>query len=189
MRGQLLPDERKFLYDAVVMAKPKLVLEVGTWCGGGSTLQIAEALLFNGFGRLITCEIDVDLYSEAFGIYNCEKWAGVVECRNVDSSSLISELIAGGDIPDFLFFDGPEDPDLNLKDLLLLEGHLAVGSYFCAHDWDLGVRVDGGVSVKSRLVRPYVEGSGGWDVVGGLTYPVSVGIVLARYRGVNSGCV
>ncbi len=182
MRGQLLPEERKFLYNSIITIKPNLVLEIGTWRGGGSTYQIAEALLFNNSGKLVTCETNTDFYREALSIYDCDKWNDIVDCRNVNSSVLIKELIDKGDIPDFLFFDGPEDPESNLEDFLHLEQYLSDDSYFCAHDWDLGTRIDGLKSIKSKLIRPYVENSDKWIIIKSLSYPVSVGIVLARYK-------
>ena len=59
--GQMMPQERKFLFDAVFECKLKTVLEVGTWRGGGSTLQIIQALnMFGGIGTLHICETNIE---------------------------------------------------------------------------------------------------------------------------------
>ena len=63
-----------------------------------------------------------------------------------------------------MFFDGPEDPGLNLSDFKLLEPFLRQGAVFCAHDWDTDMRDDGLVSVKAELLRPYLENSQDWEI-------------------------
>jgi hypothetical protein len=52
-----------------------------------------------------------------------------------------------------------------------------------AHDWDLGVRVDGMTSTKSTLLRPYLESSSSWKIIRALTAPESVGLVCAQKMG------
>lgn len=180
MNGQLLPQERALLYNAVIKASPKLVLEIGTWKGGGSTYQIANALLATMSGILHTCEVNTEFFAEASQIYNTDKWRNIVFCHNIPSTKLITQLIANNTIPDFIFEDGPEDPALNIADLMLLEPHLKQGTIFCAHDWDLDVRVDGGVSIKSQSIRPYIENSPNWEIIEYITKPISVGMVVAK---------
>lgn len=180
MQGELLPAERALLHETVLNNAPKLVLEIGTWKGGGSTHQIATALSKNQSGVLHTCETNSDFYHEAIQIYNTDEWKDTVFCHHQPSTQLIQQLIDANQIPDFVFEDGPEDPELNMADFALLEPHLSKGAIFCAHDWDLDKRVDGGVSIKSRLVRPYIENSSSWHVLKYITKPVSVGMVVAR---------
>ena len=181
MIGQLLPQERSLLFDTVLKAQPKLVLEIGTWKGGGSTYQIASALFSTFSGVLHTCEVDPEFFAEAAEIYNTDKWRNIVFCHNIPSTQLINQLIANNTIPDFIFEDGPEDPALNIADLLLLEPHLKKGTIFAAHDWDLDLRVDGGISIKSQLIRPYIENSPKWRIVEYITKPISVGMVVAEF--------
>jgi predicted O-methyltransferase YrrM len=177
MEGQLWPDERQLLYDTVFATRPNIALEVGTWKGGGSTYQIAMALSAVGHGTLYTCETDKQLYLEASNVH---KGNDSVKCFNIPSTQLITNLISASHIPDFVFFDGPEDPDLNLSDFRLLEPFLRPGAVFCAHDWDTGVRDDGLVSTKAKLLRPYLENSKDWEIQSQLTGPVSVGMVVAK---------
>jgi len=58
--------ERRFLTDAIRNAskKPQVVLETGTWLGGGSTLHILRALHQNGTGHLWGIEIDRSIYTQ-----------------------------------------------------------------------------------------------------------------------------
>ncbi len=179
MEGQLLPDERAFLYNAVIERKPSIVLEVGTWKGGGSTLQIASALASNNKGVLYTCEVDPALYTEAVNNYSSSRFRDYVKFHNKPSTILIESMIKNNNIPDFVFFDGPEDSDLNINDFKLLDQYLPSGSYFCMHDWDLGHRHDGISSSKATLLRPYLEQLTTWKIIRSLTAPISVGIVLA----------
>lgn len=180
MIGQLLPQERALLFNTVLKAKPKLVLEIGTWKGGGSTYQIASALFAIFSGVLHTCEIDPEFYTEASQIYNTDPWQNIVFCHHISSTELIQQMIALNTIPDFIFEDGPEEPELNMSDFLLLEPHLQKSTIFCAHDWDLDVRVDGGTSIKSKLIRPYIENSSKWQIKEYITKPISVGMVVAE---------
>ena len=181
MEGQLLPDEREFLYNAVAERSPSIVLEVGTWKGGGSTLQIAMALSLND-GILHTCELDKSLYDIAVKSYEGTLHDHRISFWNISSTELINQLINDDRIPEFVFFDGPEDPIINMNDFKLIEKHLPIGAYFCMHDWDTGVRIDGLKSTKAVLVRPYLEQSNKWEILRSLTAPVSVGIVLAKKR-------
>ncbi len=54
----------EFLRTLVTTVKPNLVVETGTFMGV-STLWIAEALRLNGFGRIISCEYDPQVFAAA----------------------------------------------------------------------------------------------------------------------------
>ena len=179
MEGQLWPVERQLLYDTVFETKPSILLEIGTWKGGGSTYQIATALSNLRHGVLHTCEINTPFYLEAAKIYGGSRWQGIVKCYNIPSTQLINQLIGDNQIPDFIFCDGPEDPDLNLSDFLLLEPYLRNGAIFCVHDWDMNIREGGVVSMKAKLLKPYIENSTNWKIQTYLTMPDSVGMVVA----------
>lgn len=188
MEGQMTVQERIFLYQAALeklsIMENGTALEIGTWKGGGSTLQISTAIMnvdLSGHYRgniLHTCEVDPILYSEAVAAYETTPQSKYVVFHNKPSDIVIDELIWKGNIPQFVFFDGPEDPEINMNDFLKLDEHLKVGTRFCMHDWDLDVRFDGLVSTKAKLLRPYLEKSNKWHQIGSLTKPISVGIVL-----------
>ena len=64
IEGQLNDTERRILTEAILRApkKPQVVIEVGTWLGGGSTLHILRALEENGVGHLWGIEADRSIY-------------------------------------------------------------------------------------------------------------------------------
>ena len=64
--GQLNSVERQLLSDTILNAesKPEVVLEVGTWLGGGSTIHILRALEKNGAGHLWGIEADKSVYEQ-----------------------------------------------------------------------------------------------------------------------------
>lgn len=178
MEGQLYPEERKFLHDAVLEAKADHILEVGTWKGGGSTWQIAEAIKKLGRGHLYTCETNDKFFAEASEIYVSHRR---VHLYHEESTSLIRRLINSIDFG-FVFFDGPNDPDHSFGDFKLLEPSLKSGAYFCMHDWDICTRPCGTVAKKAERLRPHLESLETWEILRTLTAPESVGIVLARKK-------
>ena len=175
--------ERIFLHGAVYQRlkdeENAAVLEVGTWKGGGSTLQIATAIKNTGRNHILhTCETDIQLFTQAVESYSNNDLNKFIRFNNIPSTALIDRMIDENNIPKFVFFDGPEDPAINLEDFKRIDEHLKPGAQFCMHDWDLDVRIDGLVSTKAKLLRPYLENSKNWRQLSNLTKPVSVGIVL-----------
>jgi prolipoprotein diacylglyceryl transferase len=71
----------EFLKCLVTTMKPQLVVETGTFMGI-STLWLAEGLKQNGFGKVITCENDPEVYGKAkerFATSGLDQW---IELRN-----------------------------------------------------------------------------------------------------------
>src|SRR5688572_7687961 len=66
IEGQLNARERELLGRAILDAnpRPKIVLEVGTWLGGGSTVHFLRALEKNGEGHLYGIECDRSIYEQ-----------------------------------------------------------------------------------------------------------------------------
>src|SRR2546427_8308612 len=66
VEGQLSHLERELLVKGILSAAspPKVVVEVGTWLGGGSTLHILRALEKNGQGHLWGIEADRGIYEQ-----------------------------------------------------------------------------------------------------------------------------
>lgn len=160
-QAEMLPLERKALYDSVALNKPKVILEVGTGCGGGGTYFMSRALEDNN--------IDCTLYT-------CDPMRGpdqsflemfpFVNYRSDYSTNLINELIEKHIAPDFLFFDGPENPDIALNDLKALEPVIEEDTILCIHDYELNMRgYDKAYSTKSKLIRPYLEASDSWEEI------------------------
>lgn len=89
----------EFLYALVKTAKPSLVVETGTFMGI-STLAIAEAMEWNGLGRVVSCEKDPQVFEAEKQKIGASKFRDRIELRN--ESSL--EMTVAGEI-DLLFSD------------------------------------------------------------------------------------
>ena len=96
----------EFLKCMVTTMKPAVVVETGTFTGI-STLWIAEGLKENGFGRVITCEYDREVYTAAKKRFDESGMSEWIDCRF--GSSL--ELKVDGEI-DLLF----SDSDLKIRE-------------------------------------------------------------------------
>lgn len=186
--GEMLPYERYRLHNWILEIKPKVVFEVGTGNGGGSTYYIANALkkLENG-GLIYTCDperkINEILLSDFKNITYYHK----------PSFEMLELLINQNIIPDFIMFDGPENPDIALKDIKFLEQYIDENTHFAMHDWDLKRPYDNGTSTKSVKIREYMENSENWVLLEILKSNVknsdfddlpydSVGLCLYKYK-------
>jgi predicted O-methyltransferase YrrM len=93
----------EFLRCCVTTAKPRLVVETGTFMGI-STLWIAEALKQNGSGRVITCEYDPLVFANAKQRIDGSGLSEWIECRNQSSLEMqvegtIDLLFSDSDMP------------------------------------------------------------------------------------------
>ena len=93
----------EFLRTLVTTVKPNLVVETGTFMGV-STLWIAEALRLNGFGRIISCEYDPQVFAAAKEKIDASEFRDLIDLRN--ESSL--EMKVDGTID--LFFSDSDMP-------------------------------------------------------------------------------
>lgn len=186
--GEMLPYERYSLYSWIKKYKPKNLLEIGTGTGG-STQYISDAMNENGFGKIYSCDparspsIDFLMSRKNLLFYSLE------------SHYLIQSIIAEKIDIDFIFFDGPENPNIALSDLLELEKYITVNTLFCMHDWHMGIRnYDLAISTKCYNVKPYIENSNKWTLIELLnaneknsdfdnTKYDSVGLCLYQYKG------
>src|SRR5260221_1658855 len=134
VEGQLNSTERALLVDAVLSAsaRPRIVLEVGTWLGGGSTLHILRALEKNGHGHLWGIEADRSIYERMLA--NVKTRAPQATHRFTPvfgfSQQVIPEWISGqppGFQLDFVFLDGGNRPLEQLTEFRLLDPHIPVG--------------------------------------------------------------
>lgn len=168
--GQLYDCERLALHNAVLRCKPMFAFEVGTWYGGGSTLQIANALRKNGRGKLVTCEPDFNKFSVASDFYDDDD---VVIVYNSRACDILSDVCLLYGPPSFIFFDGSEEPQESLDDFMFLDGVVGSGTVFMMHDWITPK------SHKADLLRPYLENLKSWRITNVLMPPASVGLVEA----------
>src|SRR5271165_3335816 len=93
----------EFLRTLVTTIKPNLVVETGTFLGV-STLWIAEAMRMNGFGRIISCEYDSQVFAAAKEKIETSAFRDLIDLRN--ESSL--EMKVDGPID--LFFSDSDMP-------------------------------------------------------------------------------
>ena len=158
--GQLNEQERDILTAAIRDAskKPKVVLEVGTWLGGGSTLHILRALEENGAGHLWGIEADRSIY---------EKMLANVQSAAPKASARFSALLGFSQtvIPqwlaeqprdvavDFVFLDGGNRPIEQIEEFQLLDPHIPVGGQLLAHDAKLR---------KGKWFVPYISRLDNW---------------------------
>lgn len=177
----MTPYERKLLFEATRWARPKIVLEVGTGSGASSHF-ILEALHKNKRGVLHTCD-PVRRYKPS----NVSKYRNLFHYYHECSSVLIPRMIQENKIPDFLFFDGPEVPEVALDDFKILEGKVSSGTVFMMHDWyPYKRKFDNGISVKSSMLRPYFHSLETWNTIleiSGAEYEKgkeTVGMIIAQ---------
>jgi predicted O-methyltransferase YrrM len=135
VEGQMYQIERKALYDSVIEKKPKNILEIGTWKGGGSTYYLsAAAYEYDGF--LFTIEPDPSFYNYALRLYQQDP---LKELRNRicflfgESHQIIPNLLSLGTF-DYIFFDGKEDPDQTIREFNMLAPCIKPGLTIAMHD-------------------------------------------------------
>ena len=93
----------EFLRTLVTTVKPNLVVETGTFLGV-STLWIAEALRMNGFGRIVSCEYDPQVFAAAKQKIDASEFGDLIDLRN----ELSLEMKVNGTID--LFFSDSDMP-------------------------------------------------------------------------------
>jgi predicted O-methyltransferase YrrM len=171
--GQLWYSERKALYQAIRAQKPRIVFEVGTWFGGGSTFFIGQALYDNGFGILHTVEADPAAHNSAVAAYQQELPNLMPHLKFFLGNSLdvYPELLTTLGSIDALFLDGAQDPVQTLDEFLMFQPFLKSGSLLIAHDWD---------NEKMQLLRSRIEQLPDWYLKKKLTAPHSLGFVIYR---------
>jgi SAM-dependent methyltransferase/beta-galactosidase beta subunit len=181
--SEMLPYERYKLYKWVSeIIKPNSVLDVG--CGiGGATYYISEAMKKCGStGKIYSCDPGRSPTTQFF------MRQSNVDYRAMYSDELIEHLILDNIKLDYIFFDGPEDPDVALHDINLLEDWIDPGCYFSMHDWETEPRkYDGQQSIKSLKIRSYIESNPNiWEpieVLDGINSYDSVGFCLYKFLG------
>lgn len=186
--GEMLPYERYSLYSWIKKYKPKNLLEIGTGTGG-STQYISDAMQENECGQIYSCDPSRSPSIEF--IKNRQN----LHFYPLMSADIIKLVIKEKINIDFIFFDGPENPDVALSDLLELERYISVNTLFCMHDWHIGIRgYDLATSTKCYKIKPYIENSNKWSLIELLDANKknsdfdnnkydSVGLCLYQYKG------
>jgi predicted O-methyltransferase YrrM len=162
IEGQLNEDERQLLTSAVLHTsrKPRVVLEVGTWLGGGSTLHLLRALEQNGEGHLWGIEADRMIYDRMLD--NIRQGAPNAMHRFTPlfgfSQDVIPEWLRQQGrkvIVDIAFLDGGNNPGEQITEFHLLEPFIPVGGRIFAHDVKMR---------KGKWLVPYLRSLDNWRV-------------------------
>lgn len=119
-----------FIAQLVRTIKPRLVVETGTH-KGFTARAIGAALRENGFGKLITCEVDTKLFSEAKERIELAGLSAIVDVRNVSSL----ELVVDGKI-DLLFCDS--DVNIRLDEVNRFAPVMSPNALILIHDVSTG---------------------------------------------------
>lgn len=160
IEGQLNATERRILTDAItrVNRPPQIVIEVGTWLGGGSTLHILRALQQNGAGHLWGVEADRSIYDRM--IANIRAAAPEASGRFTPifgfSQVIIPQWLAerGSNVQvDLAFLDGGNNPQEQIDEFKLLDPFIPVGGQLMGHDAKLR---------KGKWLVPYLMNLDNW---------------------------
>jgi hypothetical protein len=141
IEGQLNAREREILTGAILgkNPKPKVVLEIGTWLGGGSTIEFLRALEKNREGHLYGIECDRTIYERM--IANIKSAAPEALHRFTPLFGFSQQVIprwVGEQKPGFqidvAFLDGGNNPLEQVEEFWLIDAHMPVGSQLLSHD-------------------------------------------------------
>jgi predicted O-methyltransferase YrrM len=160
--GQLNDQERRILTQAILEApkKPEVVLEVGTWLGGGSTLHILRALERNGIGRLWGVEANRSIYKEM--LENIRRAVPEAIRRFTPLFGFSHEVIPAWlkdlgpeEKVDVVFLDGGNNPGEQIEEFQLLDPRIPIGGQLLAHDANMR---------KGKWLVPYLSRLDNWQV-------------------------
>jgi predicted O-methyltransferase YrrM len=159
--GQLNAEERRILTAAILDAptKPQVIIEVGTWLGGGSTAHFLRALQQNGAGHLWGIEADRATYEKM--LENIRAAAPEAVHRFTPLFGFSDEVIPkwlaerSDDFSiDVVFLDGGDNPLEQITEFKLLDNRIPVGGRLLAHDAKLR---------KGRWLVPYLSALDHWS--------------------------
>lgn len=128
------PEIGRIIYSLIRLNKPNLIVEFGTSMGI-SAIHIASALKDNGFGRLITTELNENKINSAIQNINQADLSNLVEFRLGDALETLSDI---SNI-DVLILDGWKE--LYLPLLKQLESKLSKNCLIIADDINLMTEV------------------------------------------------
>jgi len=160
--GQMMPEERRALYNIILEKKPECVFEIGTWKGGGSTYFIAHALKKNRKGTLYTIEADREFFDHARNLYetHLKSLKPYIRFHLGKSDSVYPAILENVARVDLLFLDGAENAEQTIKEFHLFMPKLAARSVVACHDWKIH---------KMEKLRPLLESDPQWKCIALIT--------------------
>lgn len=153
-----------FLKALMLTVKPNLVVETGTFLGV-STLYMAEGLKENGFGKIITCEPDPEVFAKASEKIEASGLRKFVESRR--ESSLETKISGSIDV---LFSDSL--PELREAEVRRFLPQVSPFGLILMHDASSHLK-----TVRDAAVRLQDEG-----LISVVLMPTPRGLVLAQKR-------
>jgi predicted O-methyltransferase YrrM len=154
----------ELLRSLVVAVKPRLVVETGTFLGI-STLYMAEGLRENGFGRIVTCDPDPEVFARASEKMNGSGLGAWIDHRCQPSL----EIEVPGTI-DLLFCDSL--PELREPEVRHFLPRVNPNGLILMHDASSHLR-----TVREAALRMEKEG-----LISVLLLPTPRGLVIAQKR-------
>ena len=159
--GQMNAEERRILREAVLDAspKPQVVIEVGTWLGGGSTLHLLRALEENGAGHLWGIESDRSIYEAMLANIRAaapeavDRFTPLFGRSNEVIPQWLSEQPKDFSV-DVAFLDGGDNPLEQITEFKLLDPYIPVGGRLLSHDAKLR---------KGKWLVPYLSALDNWS--------------------------
>jgi predicted O-methyltransferase YrrM len=160
IEGQLSKDERQLLVDTLLKmaAPPQIVVEVGTWLGGGSTLHILRALHQLGSGHHWGIESNKDIYEKMVAAMRAaapeamDRFTPLFGLSDDVLPRWLSGLPPAAEI-DLAFLDGGDNPDEQIREFKILAPRIKPGGVLLSHD--AKVR-------KGKWIVPYVSLLDNW---------------------------
>ena len=154
----------EFLRTLMATVKPELVVETGTFLGV-STLYMAEGLRQNGFGKIVTCEPDAEVFAAAQDKFTASGLTPWIDARHVSSLDL--------EIPgtiDILFSDSL--PELREQEARRFLPHIKPGGLVLMHDASSHLKI-----VREAALKLEREG-----LISVVLLPTPRGLVVGQKR-------
>ena len=170
-----------FLRSVITLFKPSLILETGAWFADG-TVALGTALKENGFGKLITLEIDAQMAERARMKIHQFGLNGYVEVINQPSLEFIENLNSAQCKFDFAFFDSR--PAIRPVEFQRLYDKGALTDLIAFHDTSRlreNTYIEKGES-QDEYVRKLDEIESKY-CRGGIEFPFSKGLRIMQLRG------
>lgn len=151
--GEMTIYERSKLYKYIIQKKPKIIFESGTGKGGSTYVMINAS---DNDTKIYSCDPERAPNFKSDRLFFYKK----------KSEELIGIMLENKIYPDFIFFDGPEEPEVALNDFKMLENIVEVGTIFSMHDWCTNIRkYDNNKSTKARYLKDYLNSLENWQLI------------------------
>ncbi|HEX8986105.1 MAG TPA: class I SAM-dependent methyltransferase [Bryobacteraceae bacterium] len=155
----------EFLYSVARLVKPQLIVETGTW-HGHAAVAFGRALRQNGFGRVLTFEIDSQLCEIAKRQVKSADLSQIVEIKNQSSMQGVP-----GEQIGILLLDS--ELSLRVSEFEHFRRCLKDGAIVIFHD----------TSTIHQIVRRDVSKLIADGLLTGVMFPTPRGLAICQYRG------